>query len=268
MDPADLFDPNVGHLREPQLKDGLGWTQAASVEFIYPDGTSTFQTNASISMEGGGSRNPDNTPKHSFRLFFNGDFGSPTKMGYQLFPDSPVDSFDTIILHANHQNTWLETDPTQRRRDGLYQGRVRRRLLPGHGPPVPPRQLHPALHQRRVLGRDQHDGAAGRLLRGVLLRRQQGRLGRDARRGRQRRRPGGDALERDVRHRQRQHPDGRPALPADQAVPRHPRIRRLHDPPPTSATTTGTSTTGTRPPTGSAWPTGTRRSSSSPGTRS
>ena len=112
IDPKDLFDPTVG-IYSNSVQDGDGWTRAASVEVINPDGSIGFQTNAAVSMEGGGSRRSDLTPKHSFRLFFNGDFGSPSKLNEKFFPDSSVDSFDTIVLHATFNNTWVNDIPAQ-----------------------------------------------------------------------------------------------------------------------------------------------------------
>ena len=65
-----------------------------------------FATDTAIPIEGSASRVPSQTSKHSFKLSFDGDFGSPTKMNYQLFTDSPVDAFDNIELHATDQGSW------------------------------------------------------------------------------------------------------------------------------------------------------------------
>ena len=45
-------------------------------------------------------------PKHSFRLFFTGDYG-PSKLAYPFFPDSPVAEFDTLET----AQAWADTDP-------------------------------------------------------------------------------------------------------------------------------------------------------------
>ncbi|CAN5498558.1 hypothetical protein BH10PLA1_BH10PLA1_01850 [soil metagenome] len=115
MDPRDLFDPATGIYSNP-LQDGDAWKRAGSIEVINPDGTRDFQTNAMITMEGGGSRDPNNTDKHSFRLFFNGDGGSPTQLSQQFFPDSPLDSFNTLILHSTFNNTWTQVNTAEQQR--------------------------------------------------------------------------------------------------------------------------------------------------------
>lgn len=135
MDPDDLFGAN-GIYTHPE-SDGAGWTRAGSVEFLNPDGTLAFQTNAAVSMQGGTSRNPSNTHKHSFRLFFNGEFGSPTKMNYQLFKDSPVDAFDTVVLHAQFNNTWSQFDANQRARADYIRDQVVHDTIQAMGVPAP-----------------------------------------------------------------------------------------------------------------------------------
>ncbi len=115
LDPRDLFDPATGIYANP-LQDGDAWKRAGSIEVINPDGSLSFQTNAMVTIEGGGSRDPNNTGKHSFRLFFNGDGGSPTSLAQQFFPDSPLDSFNTIILHSSFNNTWTQVNTAEQQR--------------------------------------------------------------------------------------------------------------------------------------------------------
>jgi len=83
-----------------------GWERPTSVEFIYPDGRESYQVNCGLRIHGGFSRNPFATDKHSFRLLFKDDYG-PTKLNYKLFDDEDaVDSFDTIILRANFNDSF------------------------------------------------------------------------------------------------------------------------------------------------------------------
>lgn len=79
---------------------GEAWERPVSVEFIDPQGgyAGNFQINAGLRIQGGWGR-WEVMPKHSFRLFFNGQYGAP-KLEYPLFPDSPVERFDTLILRG------------------------------------------------------------------------------------------------------------------------------------------------------------------------
>ncbi|MEM7264257.1 MAG: lamin tail domain-containing protein, partial [Planctomycetota bacterium] len=95
--------------------EGIAWERPTSVELIWPDGREGFQVDSGVRMLGGASRNPDRSPKHSFRLLFKSDYG-PSKLRYPLVPDSPVDSFDTLVLRANYNNSWIHWDSGQRAR--------------------------------------------------------------------------------------------------------------------------------------------------------
>jgi hypothetical protein len=100
-DPKLIFSPEEGYYvrREPWLH------QPVNVEMIHPDGTSTFNLTAGIEMQGGTSPNDGSSStwwrsrKLSMRLMFRGDFGRG-KLNARVFPDSPVDRFDTLILDA------------------------------------------------------------------------------------------------------------------------------------------------------------------------
>ena len=83
---------------EPR-KQGREWERPASIELIYSDQAAPgFQINAGLRMQGGEVR-WEYIPKHSFRLFFREQYGA-AKLDYPLFPDGPVDSFNTLILRA------------------------------------------------------------------------------------------------------------------------------------------------------------------------
>ncbi|MCA9245594.1 MAG: lamin tail domain-containing protein [Planctomycetales bacterium] len=83
---------------------GSEWERTTSVEIIEPDGSS-FQADSGIRIHGFSWRNHANTPKHSFRLEFSDEHG-PRKLEYPLFPDSPVDKFDSIVLRAQGGRAW------------------------------------------------------------------------------------------------------------------------------------------------------------------
>lgn len=67
-----------------------------SAELIYPDGSTGFQANAGIRIQGAASRTI--AEKYSFRLAFRSRYG-PTDLEYPLFGDG-VDRFDTVVLRS------------------------------------------------------------------------------------------------------------------------------------------------------------------------
>ncbi len=90
--------PSFQIYANPRMK-GANWERPVSVEFFDPNnGNQGFQSKAGIRIQGGAGR-WEFMPKHSFRLFFRDTYGVP-KLKYVLFPDSPVDTFDSLILRA------------------------------------------------------------------------------------------------------------------------------------------------------------------------
>ncbi len=107
-----LFDPVTGIYAKP-LEEGVLWERPVSAEMIYPDGREGFQVNCGLRLQGAGSRGVNSTPKHSMRLFFKGVYGA-TKLNHKLFPDTEVDSFDSIHLRAIYNNSWTKNESLQR----------------------------------------------------------------------------------------------------------------------------------------------------------
>jgi hypothetical protein len=89
------------------------WERAASIELINPDGSKGFQINAGVQVQGGASREPVKSGKHSFRLLFKTTYGD-SSLDYPLFDDSNVTSFDSLILKAGFNNSWVHGDTNQR----------------------------------------------------------------------------------------------------------------------------------------------------------
>jgi hypothetical protein len=89
---------------------GYAWERPASLEWINPpngtnpNGTSEFQVNAGLRLRGGYSRSTDN-PKHSFRMFFRGEYGD-TKLTYPLFGRYGAQEFDQIDLRTAQNYSW------------------------------------------------------------------------------------------------------------------------------------------------------------------
>lgn len=103
---------------DPDNAVNPAWERACSVELIYPDGREGFQIDAGVQIQGGASRTPTNSPKHSLRLLFKDRWG-PTKLRYPLFGDGAASEFDAIILKAGYNNSWIHWDSPQRNR-ALY----------------------------------------------------------------------------------------------------------------------------------------------------
>ena len=106
--------------REPFLR------KPVSAELIMPDGTQGFQIDCGLEMQGQTSPDDSSTGgskwkslKLGLRLFFQGEFG-PTKLNYKVFEDSPVDSFDTLLLAGGHNNYWNYNNNDTQRTRSLY----------------------------------------------------------------------------------------------------------------------------------------------------
>jgi hypothetical protein len=106
-----MFGPRGLYLNS--MERGDEWEKACSAEMILPDGATAFQIDCGIRMQGNSNRMPQKSPKHSFRLLFKEQYG-PTKLRYQMFADSPVKKFDTLILRADYNNSWIHWEPDQR----------------------------------------------------------------------------------------------------------------------------------------------------------
>ena len=101
----NLFDPTTGIYSNPE-EDGNAWERAASVEQLNPDGSPGFQVNAGLRIRGASSRSPNN-PKHSFKLFFRGQYGDST-LDYDVFKDTPgtATSFERIDIRTAQNYSW------------------------------------------------------------------------------------------------------------------------------------------------------------------
>jgi hypothetical protein len=113
-DKANLFDSATGIYMNPE-GSGEAWERAASVELIDPGNVEEFQIDCGLRIQGGASRLPVKSPKHSFRLLFKGDYGAK-KLDFALFGQDAVDEFDTVVLRAGFNNSWVHWAGDQRSR--------------------------------------------------------------------------------------------------------------------------------------------------------
>jgi hypothetical protein len=92
---------------------GRAWERPASVEYLSAgDDRRGFQINAGLRIQGELGR-LEVIPKHAFRLFFRNEYGA-AKLEYPLFPDSPVQKFDTLTLRSGVNRSyagWPDSDP-------------------------------------------------------------------------------------------------------------------------------------------------------------
>jgi hypothetical protein len=89
------------------MQRGDQWERPCSAEMILPDGETAFQIDCGLRIQGGMNR--IRSPKHSFRLVFKKEYGAG-KLNYALFPQSPVKKFDTLVLRADYNNSWVHWD--------------------------------------------------------------------------------------------------------------------------------------------------------------
>ena len=105
MNPSDLFGADGGIY----YNSVQNWERQGSIEVLYPDGTKGLQANAGLRIHGYTSADHGFTPKHSFRVVFKSQFG-PSKLKFPLFPSSPVERFDQVVLRGMSTDSWPVMD--------------------------------------------------------------------------------------------------------------------------------------------------------------
>ena len=109
------------HTGKDFSKLGDGWERPASLEYFDPKTGGAFQLNTGLLLHGGNSRNPANTPKHSFRVSFRKEYGAG-KLKYKLFEgDDVVKKFDHLVLRAGYNYTWLKNGSTKQYPQNIIQ---------------------------------------------------------------------------------------------------------------------------------------------------
>lgn len=104
----DLFGPRAGLYLHAEERGEI-WERPCSAELILPDGSKGFQVDCGLRTQGNSTRMAMKTPKHAFRLTFKEKFGQ-SKLKYPIFPDSTVAKFDTLVLRADFNVSWLHWD--------------------------------------------------------------------------------------------------------------------------------------------------------------
>ena len=106
MHPDDLFGYQAPSGRDGiyvnSEEEGSAWERAASVEWIDPSGSPGFTIDCGTNIQGATSTSRLIRNQLSMALKFKSEYG-PTKLEYDLFPESGIERFDYIVLDAGHQ---------------------------------------------------------------------------------------------------------------------------------------------------------------------
>lgn len=94
-----------------------------------------WQINCGIKVQGGASRNPSASPKHSMNFRFRTQYGAG-RLRENLFPESEVDEFNSITLRAGYNNSWIHRDGGQRGRGSMIRDQWMRESMLDMGNPA------------------------------------------------------------------------------------------------------------------------------------
>lgn len=132
MDRADFSGP--GGIYTNSTNGGLEYQ--CSAEFIPAsnDTRDDWQINCGIKVQGGASRNPSASPKHSMNFRFRSQYGSG-RLREAIFPGSDVANFNSLALRAGYNNSWIHRDAGQRSRGSMIRDQWMRESLLEMGHP-------------------------------------------------------------------------------------------------------------------------------------
>ena len=134
LEQSALFDRDRGIYSNPE-STGRQWERPGSIEVFYPKGGKNFREDCGVRIQGGWSRRPEESPKHSFRLVFREQYGSP-ELTYGLFGKDGPKQFKNLILRAGCNNSWLHWNNAERVRGDLIRDEWMRRSMRALGRPV------------------------------------------------------------------------------------------------------------------------------------
>jgi hypothetical protein len=101
--PAEDMWGTSGIYANPR-QSGAAWERACSVEYLLLDGSSGFQQDAGIRIQGAGSRFRD-LGKKSLRIAFRNQYGKG-KLDYPLFNNRAAGQLDNIVLRGAYFDSW------------------------------------------------------------------------------------------------------------------------------------------------------------------
>lgn len=133
--PKDDFSGSNGIYFNSQSQ-GIAWERACSAEFIPAsiDTRDDFQEDCGLRVQGGASRTPSKSPKHSLSFRFRKQYGEGRLM-QTLFPDSDVTEFNSVALRAGYNNSWIHSTASQRTAGSMIRDQWMRESMKDMGHP-------------------------------------------------------------------------------------------------------------------------------------
>ncbi len=127
---------------------GKEWERPASLEYYDPQTGKSFQINCGLRLHGGNSRNPSNSPKHSFRVSFRTEYGD-SKLKFRIFGDkSTTKKFDHLIFRAGYNYTWIVNGSKSLYANKIVQRRNAQYILDSFAKEVHAAMGNPITHRR------------------------------------------------------------------------------------------------------------------------
>lgn len=109
-DNGNLFDRRNG-IYTNATQSGSQWERPTSFEYFDTSGMRLFGVDAGIRIHGGASRN--RADKKSFKIYFRDEYG-PSKLEARVIPSTMVDEFDSFVLRAGYNDSWVHWDELER----------------------------------------------------------------------------------------------------------------------------------------------------------
>lgn len=117
MDVDEWFNPNTGmYVGYPN--SNISREKAVTAEFMFDNSAKNFVVECGVQNQGGTSIVNWKVPKQSMRLLFKEMYG-PTKLKYKLFPDSEINSINTLVVDGLLYS-WLHPWDDKQRITSLY----------------------------------------------------------------------------------------------------------------------------------------------------
>lgn len=102
-DQANITDASTGIYSNPGEHGSL-WERPSNIEFIGAGLPDNISSRCGLRIRGGASRNANN-PKHSFRTFYDADYGD-SRLLYPIFGTEGVDNFKKLDFRTAQNYSW------------------------------------------------------------------------------------------------------------------------------------------------------------------
>lgn len=132
-DQENLFSTETGIYLHPAER-GAAWERPASIELFNANDRNGFQIDCGLRIHGGMSRQPEESPKHSFRLVFKQRYGKDT-LRHPVFGTGGGQEFNDLVLRAGNNDSWLDSDGAHRRQAAYIRDEWMRRSMQAMGYP-------------------------------------------------------------------------------------------------------------------------------------